>query len=81
MLSAAGIPCGMVRDIGEAVSLPALEDRQLLLPLTVPGLPQRERVQILGAGYRSERSSDPQVAPPPRPDQDRSQILRWLEEG
>jgi hypothetical protein len=45
----------MVREIGEAVSLPALEDRQLLLPLTVPGLPHSEAVRILGADYRSEQ--------------------------
>jgi crotonobetainyl-CoA:carnitine CoA-transferase CaiB-like acyl-CoA transferase len=77
-LSAAGIPCGMVREIGEAVSLPALEDRQLLLPLTVPGLPHSEAVRILGAGYRSEQGLDTQLTPPPRPDQHRDEIQRWL---
>jgi CoA:oxalate CoA-transferase len=80
-LSAAGIPCGMVRQIGEAASLSALDDRQLLLPLTVPGLPQREQVRILGAGYRSEQGNDAQLTPPPRPDQDRQSILEWLEGG
>ena len=38
-LSRAGIPCGMVRDIGEAVSMPGLGDRALRLALEVPGLP------------------------------------------
>jgi CoA:oxalate CoA-transferase len=77
-LSAAGIPCGMVREIGEAVSLPSLEDRQLLLPLTVPGLPHNEAVRILGAGYRSEQGLGTQLTPPPRPDQHRDEIQRWL---
>jgi CoA:oxalate CoA-transferase len=78
LLSAAGIPCGMVRDIGEAASLPALEQRQLLLPLEVSGLPSRERVHVLGAGFLSERGIDTDPGPPPRPGQHREEILRWL---
>jgi crotonobetainyl-CoA:carnitine CoA-transferase CaiB-like acyl-CoA transferase len=78
LLSAAGIPCGMVREIGEAASLPALEQRQLLLPLEVPGLPTRERVHVLGAGFLSERGIDTDPGPPPRPGQHREEILRWL---
>jgi CoA:oxalate CoA-transferase len=77
-LSAAGIPCGMVREIGEAASLPALEQRQLLLPLKVSGLPSRERVHVLGAGFLSERGIDTDPGPPPRPGQHREEILRWL---
>src|SRR5690606_37328413 len=50
-LSAAGLPCGMVRDISEAVSLPALDERQLCRPLAVPGLPGREQVGVLGPGF------------------------------
>src|SRR5690606_32560381 len=49
-LSRAGIPCGMVRSIDEAVSLPGLEDRALRLPLTIPGLPDTEQVEVLGLG-------------------------------
>lgn len=78
LLSAAGIPCGMVREIGEAASLPALEQRQLLLPLEVPGLPGRERVHVLGTGFLSERGIDLDPGPPPRLDQHREEILRWL---
>jgi len=78
LLSAAGIPCGMVREIGEAASLPELEARQLLLPLTVPGLPVREQVHVLGAGFLSEQGIDTDLGPPPRPGQHREEILRWL---
>src|SRR5690606_40883472 len=35
MLSAAGIPCGRVRDISEAMSLPELSQRALQLPLRI----------------------------------------------
>jgi crotonobetainyl-CoA:carnitine CoA-transferase CaiB-like acyl-CoA transferase len=78
LLSAHGIPCGMVREIGEAASLPELESRQLLLPLTVPGLPQRESVHVLGAGFRSESGIETRPGAPPRPDQHRREILEWL---
>ena len=78
LLSAHGIPCGMVREIGEAASLPELEGRQLLLPLTVPGLPQREAVHVLGAGFRSESGIETRPGAPPRPDQHRREILDWL---
>src|SRR5690606_19640767 len=49
-LSGAGIPCGMVRSVGEAVELPGLGDRGLRVPVTIPGLPESERVEVLGAG-------------------------------
>jgi len=78
LLSAHGIPCGMVREIGEAVSLPELEDRQLLLPLVIPGLPQKEAVHILGTGFRSGQGAAPAPGAPPRPDQHRQEILDWL---
>lgn len=78
LLSTHGIPCGMVREIGEAASLPELESRQLLLPLTVPGLPQRESVHVLGAGFRSESGIETRPGAPPRPDQHRREILDWL---
>lgn len=77
-LSRAGIPCGMVRDIAEAMSLSGLEDRGLRLPLRVKGLPDREQVEVLGTGVVS---SDPQNAglePPPRPGEHTSEILAWL---
>ncbi|RYG85965.1 CoA transferase, partial [bacterium] len=61
-LSAAGIPCGMVREVGEAVSLPQVAERGLTLPLDVPGLPGP--VSVLNAGFRFE-TGGPGVAAPP----------------
>ena len=81
LLSAHGIPCGMVREIGEAASLPDLENRQLLLPLTIPGLPNRETVHVLGAGFCSESGIETRPGPPPRPGQHRQEILDWLGRG
>ena len=78
LLSAAGLPCGMVREIGEAALLPALEERQLLLPLTIPGLPQGEQVHVLGAGFVAGRGIDTTLGAPPRPDQHRQEILDWI---
>jgi crotonobetainyl-CoA:carnitine CoA-transferase CaiB-like acyl-CoA transferase len=81
LLSAAGIPCGMVRDIGEAMSLPELEQRALTIPLQIPGLPGRQDVAVLGAGFVSSQSSSPALEPPPRLGQHTAEILDWLSKG
>ena len=78
LLSAAGIPCGMVRDIGEAMSLPELEERNLRIPLQIPGLPQRENVAVLGAGFVSAQAGTSALEPPPRLGQHTDEILSWL---
>jgi crotonobetainyl-CoA:carnitine CoA-transferase CaiB-like acyl-CoA transferase len=38
-LSAQGVPCGVVRDVAEACGIEGLEQRGLLLPTSVPGVP------------------------------------------
>jgi crotonobetainyl-CoA:carnitine CoA-transferase CaiB-like acyl-CoA transferase len=64
-LSDAGIPCGMVRDVGEAVTLKGLDERGVTLPLHVPSLPDRQDVSIVNAGFKfSEDSPHVDVAPP-----------------
>jgi CoA:oxalate CoA-transferase len=65
-LSAAGIPCGMVRNVAEAVSLPGLEERELKLPLKIPGLPEREEVEIVNAGILFGDDRPHVDEPPPR---------------
>jgi crotonobetainyl-CoA:carnitine CoA-transferase CaiB-like acyl-CoA transferase len=81
LLSAEGIPCGMVRDISEAMSLPALDERSLRLPLKVPGLPQGENVSILGPGFLSSQGGVPKLDAPPRHGQHTAEILDWLRAG
>jgi crotonobetainyl-CoA:carnitine CoA-transferase CaiB-like acyl-CoA transferase len=78
LLSAAGIPCGMVRDIGEAMSLPALEERNLRIPLHIPGLAQREDVAVLGPGFVSSQAGRTTLGPPPRLGEHTAEILAWL---
>ncbi|HEY5712012.1 MAG TPA: CoA transferase [Allosphingosinicella sp.] len=74
-MSKAGIPCGMVRRIDEAVSLAGPNS---LIPLSIPGLPDGEDVRIPGTGFRDHASTRPEPGPPPALDGDRADILRWL---
>ncbi len=81
LLSAAGIPCGVVRDIGEAMSLPELDRRALTIPLRIPGLPERQDVAVLNAGFVSAQTSPAALEPPPRLGQHTTEILDWLAKG
>jgi crotonobetainyl-CoA:carnitine CoA-transferase CaiB-like acyl-CoA transferase len=78
LLSAAGIPCGVVRDIEEALSLPELKQRALRIPVHVPGLPAREDVEVLGPGFLSEQGTATTLDAPPRHGQHTDEILAWL---
>jgi CoA:oxalate CoA-transferase len=78
-LSRAGIPCGMVRDIGEAVSMPGLGDRALRLALEVPGLPDNPHVEVLGTGVLAGRAASADLPPPPRLGEHTGEILSWLD--
>lgn len=64
-LSEAGIPCGMVREVSEAIALDGLAERGIKLPLHVPSLPDLQDVAIVNAGFKfSEDSPHIDVAPP-----------------
>ena len=77
-LSAAGVPCGVVRNVAEAVSLPGLADRRLTSPLHIPGLPEREDVKIVNAGFLLGSEPPAVDEPPPRLGQHTAEILEWL---
>jgi len=77
-MSTAGIPCGMVREIGEAASFPHLVEREAILPLTVPGLPERNQVEIVNAGFRMEKDGPTVTEAPPRLGEHTAEILDWL---
>jgi crotonobetainyl-CoA:carnitine CoA-transferase CaiB-like acyl-CoA transferase len=82
-LSAAGLPCGMVRDVAEAVALPALEERQLKIDLTIPGLAQRRDVQrsdvaIVNAGFLMSEDGPGVNGPPPTHGEHSEEILTSL---
>jgi CoA:oxalate CoA-transferase len=78
LLSAAGIPCGVVRDIEQALSLPQLQERSLRIPVHVPGLPGREDVEVLGPGFLSAQGTTTTLDAPPRHGQHTDEILEWL---
>jgi len=78
-MSAAGIPCGMVRNVEEAASLPHLPQRNIKIPLKVPGLPQQENIEIVNAGFIFQEGGPSVAEPPPRHGQHTQEILQWLE--
>ncbi len=77
-LSAAGVPCGMVRDVGEAVNLQGLDERGIRIPLDVPGLPERQTVEIVNAGFKFSQDSPHIDEPPPRAGEQSETILESL---
>jgi crotonobetainyl-CoA:carnitine CoA-transferase CaiB-like acyl-CoA transferase len=77
-LSAAGVPCGMVRDVGEAVNLQGLGERGIKIPLDVPGLPERTDVEIVNAGFKFSQDSPHIDQPPPRAGEQGEAILQSL---
>ena len=76
-LSDCGIPCGMVRRVGEAAALVsdgALQDIEL------GGVPASGRAAVPNAGFRIAPDGPAAQGAPPRLDQDRAEILAWLAE-
>lgn len=77
-LSAAGVPCGMVRRMDEAASL--CRD-QSLLRFPVEGIPASGEVAIPNIGFTMAPGAPGVAEAPPRVDENREEILAWLDEG
>ncbi|WP_420138910.1 CaiB/BaiF CoA transferase family protein [Sphingomonas sp.] len=77
-MSAAGIPCGMVRNVSEAAELAASAGRDSTIPVRIEGLPDRADVQIMGRGFAAASIPPASLDAPPRLDEHRDEILRWL---
>ena len=77
-LSGAGVPCGMVREVSEAVSLRGLDERGIRIPLQVPGLPDREQVEIVNAGFKFSQDSPHIDQAPPKLGENSETILESL---
>jgi crotonobetainyl-CoA:carnitine CoA-transferase CaiB-like acyl-CoA transferase len=77
-MSAANIPCGMVRNVEEAASLPHLEGRGIKIPLRIAGLPQQKDVEIMNAGFMFQEGGPHVSDPPPRHGQHSDEVLRRL---
>jgi CoA:oxalate CoA-transferase len=79
MLSSAGVPCGLVRDVPQVFEqLEHLKDRELLFRVRVPGLPDREEVDVLGTGFMFAHDGPGVDQPPPRLGQHTEEVLRKL---
>jgi crotonobetainyl-CoA:carnitine CoA-transferase CaiB-like acyl-CoA transferase len=77
-LSDAGVPCGMVRDVSEAVGLDGLDERGIRIPLHVSGLPDRQQVDIVNVGFKFSQDSPHVDQAPPRLDEHGESILESL---
>jgi CoA:oxalate CoA-transferase len=77
-LSDAGVPCGMVREVSEALGLEGLEDRDIRIPLHVSGLPDRQNVDIVNAGFKYSEGSPHIDQPPPKHGEHSESILESL---
>ena len=81
LMSAAGIPCGMVREVGEAVDMPHLAERGLRLPLQIPGLPDGQAaVSVVNAGFCMGSEGPGVELPPPRLDEHGARVRAWLDQ-
>jgi CoA:oxalate CoA-transferase len=74
-LSEAGIPCGMIRRVDEAVELCSPAG---LLDIALEDIPGTGRIAVPNAGFRMEPGCPGTTEPPPRIDQNRAEILDWL---
>ncbi len=78
LMSNAGIPCGMVREVADAATDAALEQRHIKIPLHIPGLPGSENVAVLGPGFAISMDSSVLLSAPPRLGEHSAQIRSWL---
>ncbi|HMI91102.1 MAG TPA: CoA transferase, partial [Polyangiales bacterium] len=75
VLCEAGAPAGLVRDVSAAVLSPQLATRSLLQPVRIPGLPGREDVHVLNAGFEFAHDGPGVTEPPPRLGEHTDEIL------
>ncbi|UVO54390.1 CaiB/BaiF CoA-transferase family protein [Sphingomonas sp. SUN039] len=78
-MNAAGIPCGMVRGVGEAVAMLEQSGRGDLVNFDPAHLPPGARGRITGLGYRAADRPE-SVAPPPPLGGNGESIRAWLAE-
>jgi len=78
ILCEAGAPAGLVRDVSAAVLSAQLATRGLLQPVHIPGLPAREDVHVLNAGFEFAHDGPGVSEPPPRLGEHTDEILAAL---
>ena len=75
-MSERGIPCGMVRRVGDAA---ALAGEGALQAIAAEGSSAPATASIAGVGFRMTPDGPDGAEPPPRLDGNREEILAWLE--
>jgi crotonobetainyl-CoA:carnitine CoA-transferase CaiB-like acyl-CoA transferase len=78
ILNTAGAPCAVVRDIPSVFAMPHLKDRNVVLPVRIEGLPEKDDVAVLGTGFAFAHDGPDNAAPPPRLGQDTDAVLTEL---
>lgn len=76
-MSERGIPCGMVRRVGEAAELVGKGGLQRI---ALEPIPPNGKCEIPSAGFNMVPDGPAVSEPPPKLDQDRKEILAWLAE-
>ena len=80
-MSSVNIPCGMVRDVSESVSLPHLDQRGLKIPISLPKdlpVPSNETARIMNAGFMMEKDGPGVAGGPPAHGADTESVLAML---
>jgi CoA:oxalate CoA-transferase len=80
-LSEAGAPCGVVRNVSDAVAMEHLAERHALLPLDVAGLPDKSNVNVVNAGFVMDADGPTVDQPPPRHGEHTREVLAALGYG
>ena len=75
-LSAHGIPCGKIRRVSEAAQLAR---PGALLDIAMDGLPAGARIAVPNVGFRMQPGAPGTDQPPPHLNQNREEILQWLD--
>jgi crotonobetainyl-CoA:carnitine CoA-transferase CaiB-like acyl-CoA transferase len=75
VLSEAGAPCGLVRDVAAATAMPHLAERGVFLPMHIDGLPEKADVNAINAGFVMDKDGPSLDAPPPRHGEHTREVL------
>ncbi|GGF59155.1 CaiB/BaiF CoA transferase family protein [Alteromonas lipolytica] len=76
-LSLGGVPCGMIRTVSEAMELEQVKQRNLRVPLNIPGMPNAD-LGVLGTGFLFAEDGPAVDGPPPFLSENGEEILSML---
>ena len=77
LLNDAGVAAGVVREMSDAVALAHFDERELKIPVRIPGA-ANENVHILNAGFRYAHDAPGHNRPPPRLGEHTREVMQEL---